>query len=89
MLRYIVFSVLIADLILNVDGCSSIASFLDFVTDPITQEIEVGGNVYELLNMIISLNFCNEKHENIKIGILERRIYWSNEIRKVNREINL
>ena len=49
MFRYIVFSFLIADLIFNVEGCSSIASFVDFVSDPITPENEVGGNVYNIL----------------------------------------
>ena len=46
MFRYIVFSFLIADLIFNVEGCASIASFVDFVSDPITPETYVGGNVY-------------------------------------------
>ena len=40
---------MIADLILNVEGCSSIASFVDFVSNPITPETEVGGNVYDIL----------------------------------------
>ena len=49
MFRYIVFSFLIADLIFNVEGCSSIASFVDFVSDPQTPEKEVGGNGYDIL----------------------------------------
>ena len=49
MFRYIVFSVLMTDLILNADGCSSIASFVDFVSDQITTEKQVGGNAYEIL----------------------------------------
>ena len=43
MFRYIVFSFLVADLILNVDGCPP--------TPPIKPEKEVGGNVYEILKL--------------------------------------
>ena len=46
MFRYIVFSFLIADVIFNVEGCRSISSFVDFVSD--------SGNIFE----IIKLNIC-------------------------------
>jgi len=45
MFRKLVLSVLIADLIFNVEGCSSIASFVDFVSEPITPEKDVGDNL--------------------------------------------
>ena len=71
MFRYSVFSVLIANLIFNVEGYSSIASFVDFVSDPITPEKDVGGNVYEILKLNIGLKLNINKIENILFEMID------------------